>query len=448
MKKIALILALVMMFSAVSVLAAPSVEYIFYGVDEKTDTNSYFVFGKYTNNFLKYKNSVGDAVEYTDVASDVGVYYKGNKYSYVKDGNTTNKSGLYGIAFDDVKGIVSSKTEFSIQPYSVDKYGEDLGVEQEYDLANNERKLSSNANLASVAIDRAQDNKGGLMALMEPAFDPDTEEYTIYGCFSGANNTLKDVKLYFTTEDPKAQISDPKFVTVSANGYIQPGDNKDAEGVYQNYQEVTVTAENGETKTYRFNFHTTSTNEFYTDKPNVARPSTIGFSEYEMNDGTYSKESSGTVCAYPIYGSNQSKYYVFEFGVVDGMKTAESISLNLSNVYVYKSQDGSNSLIDVKKLVIAARAYDDTSKLGKIGGTYVIPNAATTVSTVTNNFCPCGIDVTSIVKDAIDANKTTVQIAVQIIDAETDGSSNIIGVNLYRNSLMTGNYRSVSLCWK
>jgi len=438
MKKIALILAVVMMLSAVSVFAAPSVEHIFYGVDDETGIPAFYVFGKYTNNSTKSG---------TQLASDVGVYYNGEKYSYVKDGNTTSKAGLYGIAFDDIAGVKGSMKSFKVQPYSVNKFGEKLGAEQEYDFVNNEKKLSSNANLASVAIIRAQPNKGGLMASMEPAFDPDITEYTIYGSFANAtNNNLTNVKLLLTAEDPNAIISEPVLTSNRGdNAHIIPTQNFDENGEYANYLTVTVTAENKETKTYKFNFHTYDRDKYYsTTSSNVARPTeyiSVGYDGTSYSTAT----NNNNLYAFPLASFSSERYLVYTFNIVDGMKSADVISLSTSNVYA-ENLDGA------KNIVLAARAYDDTTKLGKVGGTFVIPKAAdvSTDKTATNDFCPCGIDVTSIVKDAIKANQTTVKIALQIIDIECDNTANTPALRLIRHNNTTTynpNY-SVSLCWE
>ncbi len=431
MKKIALILALVMMFSAVSALAAPSVEYMFYGVDEETGISSMYVFGKYTNN---------TTTSGTWVSEDVGVYYKGNKYSYVKDGNTTSKSGLYGIAFDDVKGIVSSKTEFSVQPYSVDKYGEDLGVEQSYDFVNNNKKVSSNAKLASVSIVRKQESKGGLMALMDPVFDPDVEEYIIYGYFQNGNYNLANLELLCIPQDPEATVEmENTFGTVNATsgGFTQNlVDDK-----YANYTTVTVTAKDGVTKkTYTFKFNSSATSAYYTTAANVARPKASGVFKLVENGEIKAPGTNGAIYAYPQNGSAKSQYAVWEFDINDGMKNAEIITMNIGNI----TGTSSNSM---KNVVIAARAYDDTTGLGMMDGTFVIPDSDV-VPTSGNTYCPCGINVTNIVKQAIDANQTSVKIAIEIVDLESNGGNNVPGFKLVHYSYSGTNGRSVSLCWK
>lgn len=431
MKKIALILAVIMMFSAVSALAAPSVEFMFYGVDEETGVPAIYVFGKYTNN---------STTSGTWVSEDVGVYYNGNKYSYVKDGNTTNKTGLFGIAFDDPNGIKDKKTGFTVQPYSVDKYGEDLGAEQSYDFENNNKKVSSNAKLASVSIVRKQESKGGLMALMDPVFDPDVEEYIIYGYFQNANYNLTNLELLCIPQDPEATVvMENTFGTVNATtgGFT----NNLADDKYANYTTVTVTAKDGVTKkTYTFKFNSSSTSAYYSNTANVARPIATGSFKLLEEGEIKGPGTNGAIYAYPQIGSAKSQYGVWEFNITDGMKAAEIITMNIGNINGTASNDMEN-------VVIAARAYDDVTGLGMIDGKFVIPDSDA-VPTSGTTYCPCGINVTNIVKQAIEANQTTVKIAIEIVDLESNGGNNVPGFKLLHYSYSGTNGRSVSLCWK
>lgn len=409
MKKIALFLAVIMMLSAVSVLAAPSVEYIFYGVDDTeggTGIPAYFVFGKYTNN---------STTSGTLVSEDVGVYYNGEKYSYVKDGNTTNASGLFGIAFDDKDDVKDKMTSFKVQPYSVNNYGEKLGAEQEYDFVNDEMKASSNAKLASVSINRNQANNVNLRTVMSPAFDPDIDKYTVYGYFGAANATLKDLTLTWTTEDPDAIVEDSKdefYTKINDNGSMSYA--KDANGEYYNKRVLTVTAPDGETKkVYTFYFHTH--NNYKTGASNTVQMSS--YEAEELSEGNYSSPTSTYskyVNAFPEKGSAKSRYMVMNFPITDGMKDAKAISLDTGYLVL-------KNLGNIKNAVIATRAYDasQNDKLGKVCGKFIISDTNKFITE--NEYYNLTIDVTELVKDAVKADKTEVQIALQLMDLETNG---------------------------
>ena len=410
MKKIALILAVIMLFSAVSVFAAPSVEYIFYGVDDTeggTREPAFFVFGKYTNN---------STASGTLVSEDVGVYYNGVKYSYEKNGNTTNASGLFGIAFDDKDDVKDKMTSFKVQPYSVNNYGEKLGAEQEYDFVNDEMKASSNAKLASVSINRNQSYNVNLRTVMSPAFDPDTDEYIVYGYFGAANANLKDLTLTWTTEDPDAVVSDSKadfYKDVTDTG-VSTYPKYDGTDEYKNKRVLTVTAPDGETsKTYTFYFH--NNNAYKNGGTNTVNMQT--YKGEELSDGIYSTPNttfSKYVNAYPEKGSDKSRYVVMTFPIKDGMKDAKAISLDTGYLVL-------KNLTNIKNAVIATRAYDasQNDRLGKVCGKFIISDTDTFITE--NKYYNLNIDVTELVKDSIKANKTEVQIALQLMDLETNG---------------------------
>lgn len=103
-KILAFSLTLNIILTGVTAFAVPSSEYVFYDNDD----NELYIFGKYDKR---------DAD-----ANDVGIYVNGNRYSYVKDGNTENlgkenkkDAPRFGI------GLIAPKTYFgkvNIYPYA------------------------------------------------------------------------------------------------------------------------------------------------------------------------------------------------------------------------------------------------------------------------------------------------------------------------------------------
>ena len=107
MKKIALILAVVMMFSAVSVLAAPSVEFIFYGEDE----NKYYVFGTYQNSVIA--GTPANTEELGLLVND-GEITKSFAYDGLEAQNEEGNT-KFGMSF----GVPEALETFKVTPYSV-----------------------------------------------------------------------------------------------------------------------------------------------------------------------------------------------------------------------------------------------------------------------------------------------------------------------------------------
>lgn len=118
-----LVFTFIFILTTVAAFAAPAVDYIFYAEED----GKYYIFGRYD-----------------EVSEDVGIYYKGDKFSYVKNGDTTkldkaNESGnlRFGIAFKAPKDYFSN---LLLKPYSVKDGVETVGKQRVLDKETNSMK--------------------------------------------------------------------------------------------------------------------------------------------------------------------------------------------------------------------------------------------------------------------------------------------------------------------
>jgi len=427
-KGLSLLIATVMLFSSVVAYAVSDVRYAWY--DEEDD--KFYVFGTYANDTVltnAYK------------VSDVGVYVNGEKYTYLKDGAGTSivntATGKFGFSFS------GSPSKFKVQPYTTNSFGEHKGFERELDFnvdnLGSEFKVSDNALLKNVFVVRDIAANVNVLTGMYPTFNPKVFEYDIYGYFGAANASLTSVELYCEAFDPEADIDiKDEYTQVAANGA--------ALAVNGNKKIVTVTAaDESATKTYTFNIKTN--NIYKNDAQNVSYMTVGSGYSIEDNAGTVTKTTAAIAGApltvKPSVGASYNKYVVMNFPITEEMATSDNISLNMRGTNITYANG-------FKNITVAAREFDaSTNTVGAIGGTFTVPDT-TVLKTNTSNaaYCNIFIDVTKLVKDAIDDSKSDIDIAVQIIDAEGDGCAVVPSWTItYIASSYTNNYRP-ALLWK
>jgi len=432
-KRISLLVAIVMLFSSVAAYAVSDVEYAWYDEDD----SKFYVFGTYAN------DTVGSGAY---KVSDVGVYVNGEKFTYLQDGAGTSivntATGKFGFEF------TGSPSEFKVQPYTTNSYGEHKGFERELDFAadNNtgsELKVSNNALLKNVFVHRDLAANVNILTGMYPAFDPEVKEYEVYGYFGAGNANMTSVELYCEAFDPAAEISIADSFTSWNEGNGAALYGKDVTtGAFNNKKIVTVTsADKSNTETYIFNINTN--NIYKNDAQNVSYMTTSSGYSVEVNGANVTKSAApaagAALTVKPSVGATYNKYAVMTFPITANMATTDNIALNMRGTNI-------NYANGFKNLTIAARAFDATNNtVGKIGGTFTVPDT-TVMKNNTTNYATSNIflDVTELVKDAIDAGKDSVDIAVQIIDAEANGCAVVPSWSITYVTY-TNNYRPVLL---
>ena len=431
-KRISLLVAIVMLFSSVAAYAVSDVEYAWYDEDD----SKFYVFGTYAN------DTVGSGAYRV---SDVGVYVNGEKFTYLQDGAGTSivntATGKFGFEF------TGSPSEFKVQPYTTNSYGEHKGYEEEIDLTadnlGNEIKVSDNAKLANVFIYRDIAANVNVLTGMYPAFDPEVEEYEVYGYFGAANATMSSVEMFFETQAQGATVSVVDDFTSwnSGNGAAEYGM---LNGEYCNKKIVTVTAADGvTTETYIFNINTN--NIYKNDAQNVSYMTLNSGYNVEVNGANVTKSAApaagAALTVKPSVGATYNKYAVMTFPITANMATTDNIALNMRATNI-------NYANGFKNLTISAREFDATDNtVGDIHGSFTVPDT-TELKNATSSYSNCNIfiDVTSLVKKAIEAGQTSVDIAVQITDAEANGCSVVPSWGItYTASSYTNNYRPVLL---
>ncbi|MBR4893315.1 MAG: hypothetical protein IKZ35_04995 [Clostridia bacterium] len=429
-KRISLLVAIVMLFSSVAAYAVSDVEYAWYDEDD----SKFYVFGTYAN------DTVGSGAY---KVSDVGVYVNGEKFTYLQDGITVPNAAEAKFGFE----FTGSPSEFKVQPYTTNSYGEHLGFERELDLTadnlGNEIKVSNNALLKNVFVHRDIAANVNVLTGMYPAFDPEVKEYEVYGYFGAGNANMTSVELYCEAFDPAADIDIVDSFTSwnSGNGAALYGKDV-ATGTFNNKKIVTVTsADKSNTETYIFNINTN--NIYKNDAQNVSYMTLNSGYNVEVNGANVTKSAApatgAALTVKPSVGATYNKYAVMSFPITANMATTDNIALNMRATNISYANG-------FKNLTIAARAFDATNNtVGKIGGTFTVPDTTVmknnTTSYATSNIF---LDVTELVKDAIDADQTSVDIAVQIIDAEADGCA-VVPSWTITYMTYTNNYRPVLL---
>ena len=398
MKKIALILAVFMILSTVSVFAAPSVEHMFYDETE----NKYYVFGTYDKAYIN--------------ASDVGVYFNGEKFSYVKDDDKTNlneqnakETPRFGLSFTSLNGPLKS---FSVTPYSVVDTWEKVGSTATYDFEKDKKQVSSNANLKTFSYLRPYDSNSDRTAfhIVYPEWDPENvTAYTLEGMFySAATNKF----------NPAGPLNLLHLVPADENANVEIINQADA--VFDSGNNVTrvlVTAEDGVTTreyTFRFLYNNTLSKSPRTNYGSIDEGG-IG-EDLINNDATYTTIRDWN-------GAARNIYSIYTFDISEAMLNSPTISflfkcgLNQNNFADYTNFNivaKGATLKDGYKYDKATLTYNNSVAIGNITigeeiGRTVIPSFRT--KGVFNYIC--SIDVTDYVKEQINAGKTECSIVLQ-----------------------------------
>lgn len=328
MKKIALILAVVMLFSAVSVFAAPSVVHVLYDETEK----SYFVFGRYLN-------SVANNRDITAV--DAGIYLNGEKYTYAKEGAVNSEdipvldvaNGMEVPKFAmKFKAPADYFEKFNIQPYIVNSIGEKRGDVYNFDYSNGERVKSSDATLKYVAIERV---RGNSYYLMTPAFSPSHEDYTLAGKIDNSATTTTgygsaSLKVKYIKSDSRAEV---EVVDATAqNGKIY----------------INVLAEDKESKkTYTFSL----VNKYAVSSSAVSASdcASVYYQGESTTTGVSALNGNKQLDIVDWAASDDYKSIIMRFPINETMANADAIALTFTGGW------GSNTTPDYKNIEIAAK---------------------------------------------------------------------------------------------
>ncbi len=410
MKKIALILAALMMFSAVSVFAAPSVEYIFYALNEETGKSGYYVFGTYQNSDI-----AGSATK----ATDVGVYLESDneeyngKYSYKKSGYEENLatqneqvSPRFGIAFNAPEGFLSN---LKVKPYMVNAVKEDIGYEREYDASADGKKLSSDATLKYVTISRTYGVNTHFS--ISPSFSPDVTSYTVTGSFrdvdAGAGaREMDEVTFSFATSDPKATATLNHTSSRTGTSTI-----------------TVVPEDNSEPTVYSFTFKVDDKLGYSAGRyTNVSEAGCIHFQGTTTTTTTAQQATYSDVVYYPLKHERERKTVIMKFPIDATVASNERIDLSF-NAKANTSLDYKNVEFSVKNATIADNYTIDQSKLcyqDVLDGNIVIGEevAEFTVKNFDNAFDRYAVDVTEAVKTALENGQNYVAFELSIKDLE------------------------------
>lgn len=338
MKKIALILAVVMLFSAVSVFAAPSVEHIFY--DEVA--NKYYVFGTYQNSVINnYGEDVPvDTEELGLIVSD-GEIEKIFTYDCL---DAQNEEGVtkFGMSF----GVPNILDTFKVKPYSVNDVKTEYGTEREYDKATDTRKLSDNANLKYVAFSRIEMNN--TQFFIYPKFGTSSNDtYTVAGYFrdSNANQTYASVDVKCMTEDPKAKVIDISYATA---------DNKKTT--------VTIEAEAGNTKTYTFNYSSKSAIANSSNHTYMSEHAGVFYQGENVTTSTSDIRNTFylSLSSYPLSVDKKSLYIKFPIDAT--LANQPAIGLTFSGKSASSYGEYNNVEVSIKKATLKDGYKLDVSK--------------------------------------------------------------------------------------
>ncbi len=411
MKKIALILAVVMMLSAVSVLAAPSLDHIFYDEED----GNFYMFGQFRPSYYG--------------ATDLGVYINGTKYSYVKDGDKTNinwannsandKRGKFGMSFG---APLTYFDTLKVAPYLKDASGEKISKEYEFDFETKSKKASSNAYLSEISIHKNnvhQTSEQGYY--LTPAWDPENvKDYEIKGVFlATAGNSFNPEKTTITVKaaDPDAIVEQ----TTTAATIYGSGEN------YVTTFKVTA-PDRVTTEEYTFSFKKVTptcqeaTNNaciLYKDanKNNIVAPSNMmDIQEYLT--------------------SNDSKSLLFTLPITSDMATKNGISFNL-NLNAYTTLEFKNVNIGLREVTLkdgytynaSTLTYQNSIEEGNlvvgdlIGTTCISEFRVAGVGSL-GNLEKLLFDVTDYVHKALEKGETSITVMLSIDSFDIpDGTS-------------------------
>lgn len=391
MKKISVLLAVIMIFSCVTVCAAPVADYVFY--DE--DAGSYFVYGRYLNSTAGARNLH---------ATEAGVYVNGEKYVYGGEDAYVTEEGEDGPVdvsylelanrMDVPKFAIQFKAPkdyfdgFKVQPYIVNKTGEIKGDAINYDVATGKRILSDNADLKYINFERGN---GKTQFMMYPSFDPEVRQYTVkgYGTTAVTTGTLT-----YGVADSRATASH------TSNGAVTT---------------IKVVAENGAEKEYIITFVSD------TGTATGPNPTAIAgiYNQTPTNTTSLSANGNGQMDMQYYPASAEKKFFVMTFPITEAMKSktnfAVSFISSMANDNIY-----SDYVISAKKVTLADEYAIQTGKTcykdvndgfltidEEVGKTIVKGIAKSAV--VRNS-----VDVTKAVTDAIAAGDTEFSIALSI----------------------------------
>ena len=396
MKKIALILAALMMFSAVSALAAPSVDYIFYGENE----DRYYVFGNYQNSVIG-----GKPVDTEELGLNVSDGEITRKFAY-EDLEAQNEKGVtkFGMSF----GVPEALETFKVTPYSVNKFKTEVGIEREWDAVNDTRKLSSDATLKYVTIRRkyAQDTHFNIV----PEFSPEITSYTVTGSFRDATGTnareMDEVDFSFATTDPKA--------TTTLNHTTSRTGTSTITVVPEDKSEPTV---------YSFTFKVND--QFgYTDGryTGVSEVGTIHFQGTTVTTTTAPQEKYSDIVYYPLKFARERKTTILKFPIDETMATLNKINLSF-NAKCNSTTEYKNVEVSVKNVIIADGYTINQSKLcyqHVLDGDIVIGDevASFTATDFTTAWQRYSVDVTDAVKVALEKDQDYVAFDLSVKDLD------------------------------
>jgi len=412
MKKIALILALVMMFSAVSTLAAPSVEYMFYAENE----DMYYVFGTYQNSVV-----AGTAVNTDELGLIVNDGEIEKTFTY-KGLDVQNEKGdtKFGMSF----GVPEELSTFKVTPYSVNDVKKENGIEREWDAVNDTRKLSSDATLKYVTISRSYGVNTHFT--MTPDFSPEVTSYTVTGSFrdvdAGAGAREMDEVLFsFATTDPKATATLNHTTSRTGTSTI-----------------TVVPEDNSEPKVYSFTFKVDDKLGYSAGRyTNVSEAGCIHFQGTTTTTTTAQQATYSDVVYYPLKHERERKTTILKFPINETMATLNKIDLSF-NAKCNNSTDYKNVTFSVKNVTLTDDYTIDQSKLcyqHVLDGDIVIGEevAEFTQTSFDTNFDRYSVNVTDAVKTALanDQDYVAFEISVKDLELPANAATNYFMFRLY-----------------
>lgn len=405
-KVISLLIAVIMLMSAIAVSAAPTVDYVFYDEDDQ----AYYVFGTYDKNVIKNSDYLAD---------EVGVYLNGDKYQFdaVADSNEL-VSPKYGIGFYGRKDILNT---LNITPYSVDKIAERKGSPFVYDTVSQSKVLSDNADLKELSVSRKNYNT---FLMMYPEFSPEVENYTVKANFTGSaanNNSAMASVISAIAVDPAADV-DVKNPTANDGTAT-----------------ITVTAQNGRQKVYTIKF------EIYT--PTLLKATTADLLYHKPTQpsnapGVQSTANTMYLTEYTVGADSRTQFYKFDL-TSDAIKAAQNISFSFSSAdYTGSTLEYNNNVAYALKKVTVDSDYE----LGKSSMTYqdilddkitigdeIVGRVGGINYTTYRGFITSSIDVTKVVKKAIADGESYIvfQLMIDGFDIPATATATNLNVNVY-----------------